>query len=79
MKQDSYEYWLDQLVKDKARLKELEEKGIAGLSKYDIEIAAMGDAEQALETAKGLKRSHIEYDKKRIAEFEEKGIQETLF
>ncbi len=79
MEHGSYEWWLDQLAKDEARLKELEEKGIAGLSKYDIEIAAMGDAEQALETAKGLKRNHIKYDKERIAEFEATGIQETLF
>ena len=79
MKQDSYEYWKKQLEQDEARLKELEEKGIKGLSKYDIEIAHMGDAEEALETAKHLKRNHIQYDKEQIAEFEAKGIQEMLF
>jgi hypothetical protein len=79
MKQDSYEYWRKQLEQDETRLKELEEKGIKGLSKYDIEIAHMGDAETALETAKYLKRNHLKYDKERIAEFEEKGIQEKLF
>ncbi len=74
----SYEWWLDQLEKDEARLKELEEKGIEGLSKYDVEIAAMGDAEMALDTAKRLKRNHIKCDKERIAEFEAKGIQQSL-
>ncbi len=74
----SYEWWTDQLKKDEARLKELEEKGIQGLSKYDIEIAALGDAEMALNTAKQLKRNHIKYDKEHIAEFEAKGIQQLL-
>ena len=79
MKQDTYAYWKKQLEQDEARLNELEEKGIAALSRYDIEIASMGDAGEALETAKWLKRNHIKYDKERIAEFEAKGIQETLF
>lgn len=79
MKYGSYEWWKDQLEKDEARLKELEEKGIQGLSRYDIEIAHMGDAEQALETAKMLKRNHIKYNKDRIVELEAKGIQEKLF
>ena len=79
MKQQSYEYWKKQLEQDEATLKELEEKGVKALSKYDIEIAHMGDAEEALETAIRLKRNHIKYDKERIAEFEAKGIQETLF
>lgn len=79
MKQDTYEYWKKQLEQDEARLKELEEKGVKGLSKYDIEIASMGDAEEALETAKWLKRNHIKYDKECIVEFEAKGIQEKLF
>lgn len=75
----TYEDWLRQLREDKARLKELEEKGIAALSRYDIEIAYMGDAEMALEQAKQLKRNHIVYDKDRIAELEAKGVQESLF
>ncbi len=79
MKQETYEYWKTQLEQDEAQLKELEEKGVKSLSKYDIEIANMGDAEQALESAKRFKRNHIKYDKERIAEFEAKGIQETLF
>lgn len=78
MENGSYEWWIDQLAKDEARLKELEEKGIAVLSRYDIEISAMGDAEMALNTAKGLKRSHIQNDKEHIAEFEAKGIQQSL-
>jgi hypothetical protein len=75
----TYEDWLRQLREDEARLKELEEKGIAALSRYDIEIAYMGDAEMALKSAKQFKRNHIAYDKDRIAELEAKGIQESLF
>ena len=74
----SYEWWKRQLKTDEARLKELEEKGIGALSRYDIQFSYVG-LEQMVEEAKQLKRNHIKYDKERIAEFEGKGIQETLF
>jgi uncharacterized protein YPO0396 len=80
MKCGSYEWWIDQLEKSEARLKELEEKGIGALSKYDIQFPGcdMGLL-QVVEEAKRLTRNHIKYEKERIAEFEAKGIQETLF
>ena len=73
----SYEWWLDRLEKDETRLRELEEKGIGALSKYDIQFSYMG-LEQVVEEAKWLTRNHIKYDKERIAEFEAKGIQQSL-
>jgi hypothetical protein len=63
-----------ELKEEEARLKELNEKGIKALSKYDIEITSGGDANEALRTAKWLVSNHIYYFKKQLGEG-----QQTLF
>ena len=79
MKYGTYEWWKNELEQDEARLKELEEKGIKALSKYDMEFPCCGmGLEQVVEEAKQLTRNHIKYEKERIAEFEAKGIQQSL-
>jgi hypothetical protein len=77
MKYGTYEWWKNKLEQDETRLKELEEKGIKALSKYDIQLSYLG-LEQMVEEAKRLTRNHIKYEKERIAEFEAKGIQQSL-
>ncbi len=75
----SYEWWLDRLKKDEARLKELEEKGLLALATGNLEYPGCGmGLLQVVDEAKRLTRNHITYDKTRIAEFEAKGIQQSL-
>jgi hypothetical protein len=59
------------LINSEARLRELESKGIGALSRYDIEIASMGNAEEALRTAKYLVSNHIMYYRKLLGEYHE--------
>jgi hypothetical protein len=67
MKTETYAYYKQELLRSEARLKELEEKGIQALSRYDIEIASGGDAEQALRTAKMLVGNHIRYFQEKVS------------
>ncbi len=61
-------HYKEELAKSEARMKELEEKGTQALSRYDIEIASMGNAEQALRTAKMLVSNHINYYRRMLNE-----------
>ncbi len=74
MKSDAYAYYKQELHRSVERLRELEEKGIQALSRYDIEIAAGGDAEEALRTAKMLVENHIRYFEEKLA-----NTQQPLF
>ncbi len=60
-KESQTNHYKEELAKSQARMKELEEKGTDALSRYDIEIASMGNAEQALSTAKMLVSNHVKY------------------
>lgn len=60
-----------QLADSEIRYKELQEKGAAALSEYDIKIASMGDAEAALRTAVMLVGNHIIYYKRKLEELKE--------
>ncbi|MHB8598385.1 MAG: DUF3560 domain-containing protein [Ktedonobacteraceae bacterium] len=63
VKLESFEHYEQSLHREEERLRELEERGTAALSEYDIQIAAGGDAELALRTALMLVRNHITYDR----------------
>jgi len=57
-----------ELEKDWLRRRELKKRRYRALSRYDIEIAAMGNKHHALCTALMLKKNHIKYDIMKIAE-----------
>ena len=78
MKQPIRTYYAEELKKSQARLAELNERGIQALSRYDIEIANQGDAEQALRTATYFVRNHMTYFTEKIAELDKKPGQLTL-
>ena len=67
MKPNTYAYYKQELQRSEEQLKELEAKGIQALSRYDIEIAAGGDAQLALQTAKMLVSNHVRYFKEKLA------------
>jgi hypothetical protein len=73
------EMYRRELARSEARLKELEEGGAASLSRYDIEIAAGGDADLALRTARFLVGNHVKYFKLQLGIEEEKPRQPRLF
>ena len=66
MKLNTYADYKQQLQIAEERLKELEDQGVQALSRYDIEIAAGGDAQQALQTAKMLVGNHVRYFKEKL-------------
>ena len=74
MKSNTYADYTQKLLLAEDRLQELDEKGIQALSRYNIEIAAGGDAEQALQTAKMLVGNHVRYFKEKLA-----NTQQPLF
>lgn len=47
------------LAERQARLRDLETRGIEAMSRYDIQIAYMGNAEMALREAKQLVSNHV--------------------
>jgi hypothetical protein len=67
-----------ELKKSQYRLAELHTKGVIALSRYDIEIAHQGDAEEALIVAKRLVSNHVQYFKRKIAELEKQPTQLPL-
>lgn len=56
----------EQLEREESRLMDLKKRGVKALSKYDIEIAHMGNAKEALATAKMLVSNHISYYKNQL-------------
>jgi hypothetical protein len=78
MKQPTHAYYAEELKTSQARLAGLNERGIHALSRYDLEIANQGDAEQALRTAKYFVRNHITYFTEKIAELDKKPRQLAL-
>ena len=61
------------------RLAELHEQGTKALSRYDIEIAHQGNADEALLTAKCLLSNQVKYFQQKIAEFKTDSEQLGLF
>src|SRR5437879_4801391 len=74
MNSTTYADYQQQLQIAEERLLELNEKGVQALSRYDIEIAAGGDAEQALQTATRLVGNHVRYFTEQLA-----NTQQPLF
>jgi hypothetical protein len=62
-----------------ARMEELVDKGADALSRYDVEIAAGGDAEKALWTALYLAGNHVRYFTERVQQCDRLPRQATLF
>jgi hypothetical protein len=62
-----------------ARLEELVEKGADALSRYDVEVAAGGDAEKALWTALYLAGNHVRHFTELAQECDKLPRQATLF
>jgi hypothetical protein len=51
----------EELARSRSRLDALVDQGADALSRYDIEVAASGDAERALWTALSLSGNHVRY------------------
>jgi hypothetical protein len=79
MKHPTLADYTEELRKSQARLTELNEQGVNALSRYDIEIAHGGNAEQALRTAKWLVGNHLKYFTAKIAELAQQPTQLALF
>jgi len=67
------------LDRSRQRLAELEERGMAAMSRYDIEIAHGGDADGALRMARWLVSNHIAYFTEKLTHCDEPSQQITLF
>src|SRR3954470_8391932 len=68
-----------QLEERRARLADLEQRGAEALSRYDIQIAHGGNAEQALATARWLVGNHIRYYERQLTPFEAQPQQVDFF
>lgn len=67
------------LDRSQQRLADLETRGIAAMSRYDIEIAHGGDADSALRMAKWLVGNHMTYFTEQLIHCNEPVQQITLF
>ena len=67
------------LDRSQRRLRDLETRGIAAMSRYDIEIAHGGDTDGALHMAKRLLRNHIASFAEQLTHGDEPVQQITLF
>ena len=67
------------LAERQARLADLEERGTHALSRFDIEIAYGGDAEQALGTAKWLVGNHLSYYSRQLEPYNAAPQQGNFF
>ena len=67
------------LDRSQRRLAELETRGVAAMSRYDIEIAHGGRADEALQTARWLVGNHIAYFTEKLTHCNEPMQQITLF
>ena len=77
---ESPDYYRRELKLSRARLRELEERGVEALSGYDITIAHGGNAAEALRVATWLVGNHVVYFARRLEELgPEPPKQATLF
>ena len=67
------------LDRSQQRMADLETRGTAAMSRYDIEIAHGGDADGALHMAKWLVGNHIAYFAEQLTHCDEPVQQITLF
>lgn len=58
---------------------DLETRGVAAMSRDDIEIAHGGRAEEALHTARWLVSNHLRYFAEKLSHCDEPVQQNTLF
>lgn len=74
-----HSHFRSELERSKSRLKDLEERGVEAMSRYDIEIAHGGDAEAALRMAKGLVSNHVAYFSRKLEELGPEVRQTDMF
>jgi hypothetical protein len=78
MKKPTLAYYTEELKESQTRLKALVEQGANALSRYDIEVAHQGNAEEALLTAKRLVGNHMKYYNEKIAVLKKQPTQLVL-
>lgn len=69
----------EELARFRSRRDALVDQGADALSWYDIGVAASGDAERALGTARSLSGNHVRYFAEKVAECDRLPRQQTLF
>ncbi len=78
-KEEQCHHYRQERERSQQRLTELETRGIEAMSRYDIEIAHGGRAEEALHTALWLVGNHLRYFAEKLAHCDEPVQQITLF
>lgn len=66
-------------ARSRSRRDALVDQGADALSRYDVEVAAGGDAERALWTARSLSGNHVRSFAEKVAECDRLPRQQTLF
>ncbi len=78
-KEDPCRHYRHELERSQRRMADLETRGVAAMSRYDIEIAHGGRAEEALHTARWLVGNHLTYFAEKLSHSDEPVQQITLF
>jgi hypothetical protein len=80
MKKEAHcRHYRQELARSQRRMAELEEHGVAALSRYDREIAYGGDDERAIQMSIWSVRNHIAYFTEKLSHCDEPVPQITLF
>lgn len=78
-KEDQCRHYRHELERSQRRMADLETRGIDAMSRYDIEIAHGGRAEEALQTALWLVSNHLRYFSEKLSHCDDPVQQITLF
>ncbi len=78
MKED-HSYYRGEIEKSKRRLADMEARGIAAMSRFDVEIAYGGNGQMALDQGKQLVGNHINSYTRRLEELGPEVRQMDLF
>ncbi len=78
-KEDQCRHYRHELARSQRRMADLETRGVEAMSRYDIEIAHGGRAEEALHTALWLVSNHLRYFSEKLSHCDEPVQQITLF
>jgi len=78
-KEDQCRHYRHELERSQRRMADLETRGIVAMSRYDIEIAHSGRAEEALQTALWLVSNHLRYFSEKLSHCDDPVQQITLF
>jgi len=78
-KEEQCQHYRQERERSQRRMTDLETRGVEAMSRYDIEIAHGGRAEDALHTALWLVSNHIRYFSEKLSHCDEPVQQITLF